>query len=295
MQNQALTPNCRIVLWLVLAASVSAASGNSNLVLHTQNRAENSKMSGKWEVVNKTVEWDPGQTALIITDMWDKHWCDSATERVSELAPAINEFASVARSRGVLIIHAPSETMKFYKDHPGRRLAMNAPKAANLPKNISEPCRYADGKLLLERGVYDLDGGCDKPCGEKICVQRKVWSREIESIEIKDGDAISDSGEEMWNLFEQRGIKNVILVGVHANMCIINRSFGLCNWKRQGKNAILVRDLTDAMYNPKDPPFVDHFTGKDRVIEYIEKYLAPTILSTDLTGKPAFRFKEDTR
>ena len=285
----------QLVLCLFLTAMTSAAPGNSNLVLHTQSRVENKKMVGKWEVVNRTVDWEPGQTALIITDMWDKHWCDSATARVAELAPAINEFASIARSKGVLIIHAPSETMKFYKDQPGRKLAVNAPRAANLPKNISVPCRYAGGKLLLERGVYDLDGGCDKPCGEKKCIQRSVWSRQIESIEIKDGDAISDSGAEIWNLFEERGIKNVIMVGVHTNMCIINRSFGLCNWKRQGKNAVLVRDLTDAMYNPKNPPYVDHFTGRDKVVEYIEKYLAPTILSTDLTGKPAFRFKEDKR
>jgi len=279
----------------VWAAMVSASAGNQNLVLNTRARIANPKMSGKWEAVNKTVEWEPGQTALIITDMWDKHWCDSASERVAELAPAINEFASIARTKGVLIIHAPSETMDFYKDHPGRRLAQDAPKAANLPKNISVPCRSVDGKLLLERGVYDLDGGCDKPCGKKNCVQRSVWKREIESIEIKDGDAVSDSGAEMWNLFEQRGIKNVMLVGVHTNMCIINRSFGLCNWKRQHKNAVLVRDLTDAMYNPKNPPHVDHFTGRDLVVEYIEKYLAPSILSTDLTGRPGFRFKEDNR
>jgi nicotinamidase-related amidase len=284
----------KATLYLLWAAMISAASG-PELVLHTRARVENPKAGGKWEVVNQSVAWEPGQTALIITDMWDKHWCDSATERVAELAPAINEFASIARSKGILIIHAPSETMKFYQDHPGRKLAENAPRAANLPENVSVPCRSVDGKLLLQRGVYDLDGGCDKPCGEKSCVQRSVWSREISSIEIKAGDAISDSGEEMWNLFEQRGIKNVMLVGVHANMCIINRSFGLCNWKRQGKNAVLVRDLTDAMYNPQKPPHVDHFTGTERVVEYIEKYLAPTILSTDLTGRPAFRFKEDKR
>ena len=140
-----------------------------------------------------------------------------------------------------------------------------------------------------------MDGGCDKPCGDKPCKQHKAWSRQIATIEIKDEDAISDSGREIWNLMEERGIRNVILVGVHENMCIINREFGLCNMKRHGKNAILVRDLTDAMYNPAKPPHVDHFQGVERVTEYIEKYLAPTILSTDITGKPPFAFKEDTR
>ena len=35
---------------------------------------------------------------------------------------------------------------------------------------------------------------------------------------------------------------------------------------------ILVRDLTDAMYNPEDPPHVSHDAGTQLVIEYIEKF-----------------------
>ena len=51
-----------------------------------------------------------------------------------------------------------------------------------------------------------------------------------------------------------RGIKNVLLVGVHVNMCVVGRPFGLRNWVKYGKNAFLVRDLTDSMYNPAMPP-----------------------------------------
>ena len=65
--------------------------------------------------------------AVVITDMWDKHWCDAATDRVAELACHINKFVTEARERGALIIHAPSDTMGFYdklpehdKAHPER-------------------------------------------------------------------------------------------------------------------------------------------------------------------------------
>jgi len=271
---------------LALAAALLAQSlDDRSLLLHTR--------AGK---DLKIVRWVPKQTALIITDMWDRHWCDSAAGRVAELAPAINDFAKAARSRGVFIIHAPSETMDFYKNDPARLRAIAAPRAKNLPADINLPCRWASGKRLGQRGVDDRDGGCDRPCGEKPCKQHKAWTRQISTIGIdEDKDAISDRGDEIWNLMEQRGIKNVILVGVHANMCIISRPFGLCNLKRQRKNALLVRDLTDAMYNPALPPYVDHFTGIDRVIAYIEKYLAPTMLSTDLIGATPFRFKEDQR
>ena len=56
------------------------------------------------------------QTAIIICDMWDKHWSRGAAERVADMAPYMNEVIAVARLRGVQIIHAPSETMDFYQD-----------------------------------------------------------------------------------------------------------------------------------------------------------------------------------
>ena len=42
-------------------------------------------------------------------------------------------------------------------------------------------------------------------------------------------------------------------------------------------------------------PNVNHVTGTDLVVEYIEKYVCPTITSTDLTQKAPFKFKEDKR
>jgi hypothetical protein len=49
-----------------------------------------------------------------------------------------------------------------------------------------------------------------------------------------------------------------------------------------GVRCILLRDLTDAMYNPQDAPHVSHARGTELVVEYIEKYWSPTALSADL-------------
>jgi len=60
---------------------------------------------------------------------------------------------------------------------------------------------------------------------------------------------------------------------------------GLSRWLngvKWGVNCILVRDLTDAMYNPRRPPYVSHEKGTELVVEYIEKYWCPSILSDDL-------------
>lgn len=78
-------------------------------------------------------------------------------------------------------------------------------------------------------------------------------------------------------------------------MCVLGRPFAIRQLVHLGKNVVLVRDMTDTMYNHERKPFVDHFTGTDLVIEHVEKFWCPTILSTDLVGGKPFRFKDDTR
>jgi putative heme-binding domain-containing protein len=268
------------------------------LILHLQMReainrpADSPNAPSGFEVKEKLLKCDPARTAIIICDMWNQHWCRGATRRVGELAPAMNRAVAAARARGVLIIHAPSSCMDAYKDHPARKRAQTAPTAANLPTDISGWC---DKIPAEEKGVYPIDqsdGGCDDG---PTCPQGSPWRKQVAAIEIRDEDAISDSGVEIWNLLESRGIDNLLLMGVHTNMCVLGRPFGLRQLVRHGKNAILVRDLTDTMYNSRSWPFVSHHKGTERIVEHIEKYVAPTITSTDLTGEPRFQFQPDDR
>ncbi|MCI0747578.1 MAG: c-type cytochrome, partial [Verrucomicrobia subdivision 3 bacterium] len=85
----------------------------------------------------------------------------------------------------------------------------------------------------------------------------------------------------------------VIVMGVHANMCVLGRSFAIRQMVLLGKNVLLMRDMTDTMYNSRMRPKVNHFRGTDLVVEHIERYWCPSITSTAFTGKPEFRFKDD--
>ena len=71
------------------------------------------------------------RTAIIICDMWDTHTCGMSAQRVALMAPRMNQVVSAARSLGVMIIHAPSDTMKFYEGTPWRERMRNAPTAAS--------------------------------------------------------------------------------------------------------------------------------------------------------------------
>jgi nicotinamidase-related amidase len=242
----------------------------------------------------KEISWDPKKTALIICDMWDDHWCHSAAKRVAEMAGPLNDTVKVARARGVFIIHAPSSVTSFYKDTPQRKRAQEAP-YAKTPVPLATAERWGtawcwpDPKHEPALPIDDEDMGCD--CAVK-CKIREAWTRQIATIEIADADAITDNGQETWNLLQARGIDNVILCGVHLNMCVLGRPFGIRQMVHLGKNVALMRDMTDTMYNHEKRPQVSHFAGTDLMIAHVEKFWCPTFTSTDLTGKPAFRFKE---
>ena len=107
------------------AASTRPADGHF-IHLNARSRKEIEPKSGRFDMTENPVEWDARETAVIICDLWDKHWCEGATKRVGEMAPRINDFVSAVRAKGGLIVHAPSDTMKNYEGTPGRKLAGRA-------------------------------------------------------------------------------------------------------------------------------------------------------------------------
>jgi nicotinamidase-related amidase len=281
----------RTVFAFVVAGWVSSACAQegANLYLHARERTEAKAGSGEFRAVEKVLNWEARRTALVICDMWDTHTCPNSAARVSEMAPRVNEFAKAARARGVLIIHCPSDTMGFYKDHPGRKLAQSAPVAAS-PVPLERWCKI-DLTREAPLPIDDTDGGCD---GERTWKKGDPypWTRQHAAIEIMDGDAITDSAE-AYNLMRQRGIENVIVCGVHLNMCVLGRPFAIRQMVQQGQRVALVRDLTDTMYNPERAPQVSHFAGTRLMVEHVEKYWCPSLTSAALLGGAPFRFEGD--
>ena len=114
----------------ILVAVVPTLAFAQPLVMTARDRAVNSADIGGYEVRERSLRWDPKQTAIIICDMWDKHWCQGATRRVGEIAPAMNRTVQAARAKGIFIIHSPSSCMDAYKDSPARKRALTRTRAA---------------------------------------------------------------------------------------------------------------------------------------------------------------------
>jgi nicotinamidase-related amidase len=253
---------------LVLASTVAGTASAGDIELPLRSRVEAFKGSGVWEQVQFESRLPPAQTAILICDMWDKHWCIGASRRVEALALRMAPVILAARARGIQIIHAPSETMSFYNDWPQRQRMLRVVRVEPpTPLGLSDPPLPID----------DRSGGCDT--GD---AQYKAWTREIATLPVGDADVISDDGAEIYSFLRERGIRNLLVVGVHVNMCVLNRSFAIKKMTNWGIRCVLVRDLTDSMYDPKDRPFVTHDRGTELVVEHIEKYWCPSATSADL-------------
>ena len=248
--------------------------------------------SRRWEegvagdrVIEEALEWKASETAIIICDMWADHPCKMAAMRVSRMAPRMNKVVSLARDHGVAIIHAPSSGVKYYEDTPYRERMKNA-RPSKPPVPIQGWCYHNadhEGPWPIVDNVKRGDAqvtGCDDPVGKPHVPTDRHQHPDIQIIGY---DGVSHDGQEIYNFLEQENRKNVVLMGVHTNMCVLGRPFGIRQQKYLGKNVALCRDLTDALYDPRDEPFVSHARGVELVIEHIERYWCPSIPSESLT------------
>lgn len=249
------------------------------LRLNLRERREEPAGSGKLRVAERSVEWKVAETAIIVCDMWDDHHCKIAAQRVGVMAPRMNQVLTAARDRGVMIIHAPSETMNLYAGTPYRQ-RMEEATPSKPPVPIERRCGLdldREPELPIDPKRCDCD---DAQLG--LVIRRHV--RQNGALDIIGFDGVSDSGQEIYNFLEQEGIKNVVIMGVHTNYCILARSFGIRQMVRLGKNVVLARDLTDALVDPREPPYVSHARGTELVVEHIERYWCPSMQSVDLTS-----------
>lgn len=227
--------------------------------------------------INDPLRWSLEQSVVIICDMWDKHWSRGATERVDLLAPQMNTLVRRLRENGLQVIHAPTHAVKFYEDTPARARIQEIP-LLEPPTPVIDYNTPLDPPLPID----DSDGGSDT--GEEPPRKfQRVWTSQHPAIEIDHAlDAISDLGVEIYSFLRGGNRNHVFIMGVHANMCVLKRQFGIRQMQAWGFNMALVGDMTDAMYNPAMPPYVSHEKGTLLVVDYIRRYWCPVVNSADL-------------
>ena len=194
----------------------------------------------------------------------------------------MNEVLAAARKQGRADHSLPQRHDEILRRHPAAQA-----RAAGVPRldqnaRSETSCnldKSREGRLPID----DSDGGCD--C-DPPCKQGSPWTHEIDTLQI-DADG-RDHRQHRGRLSAcgSGGIDNVIVMGVHTNMCVLGRPFSIRQLVYQGINVVLMRDMTDTMYNSRSAPFVSHFTGTDLVVEHIEKHWCPHDHQRRFPGRP---------
>ncbi len=205
--------------------------------------------------------------AVIVCDMWDVHWSPAALRRADGLALRLADFLKAARNHGAIVIHSPGECMDFYRDHPGRRLAVATEKEyrptelirsliengkkENLPAGMKSSCHSLPGEPALmgpESSRDDTQQELDdwkSYLGSRGYKFPFPWTRQTDLIPIAAGDYVTDIGHEVWSALA--GLERVALVGIHTDLCVAARPYGLRRLVKIGKQVTLVGDLTDTL------------------------------------------------
>lgn len=206
---------------------------------------------------------DPARVGVIAVDVWNFHWCKTATMRVDAIVPRLDRALEAARALGMTVMLCPSDVVENYAGHPQREAVIALPQVP-VPKVMEVTCPP----------VPDA-GGC--ACGRERCAVNYGWDGMHPGLRIGPDDLMPDSQAEVYAVCRQRGLTHLIYVGFHTQVCLLGKPMGLRAMKSAGLKCVLARDMTDAHpgYDPARDFTPDLNTAQ--VVEHFERHLAPTI------------------
>lgn len=255
---------------------------------------------------------DPSKIAVVVVDIWDRHWCKEHTKRVAALARRVEPFLLKARTLGLHIVFGPSGTMKTYKDHPARlrvttlkklqppeimtqRELLAVPKAqrsARFAPYLSQAALFASRKAknsgFAPLPPWAQSGTCEdgprRPC-EKL--MGSVWTCQNAALTIQETDAIVnlDDRSELYSYVRHHKITHLLYLGTASNMCVIwSREGSMMNMMARGIKCAFIEELSIAIsgngYDPDEKSLSKDLTpklGTKRVNRHLKTFLAPSI------------------
>ena len=150
-----------VVFSYSLLAIAQARAAEIELTLQTRD-----PVTGK--VILTTEKVDPGHVGVIAVDVWNYHWCKTATMRVDAIVPRMNKALDAARALGMTVMLCPSDVVDNYVGFPQREAVFALPKfpVPSVVKVTCPPVPDAGGCACgRERCAVNTDGtACIRRC-----------------------------------------------------------------------------------------------------------------------------------
>lgn len=199
----------------------------------------------------------------MICDVWNTHWCRTAAQTTAALAQKINLVLETARPQLELVIHAPSDAVAFYEATPQHVRAASLPVVA----------RRLEVELNDAQPPATNRPGCpDYPDCTPVTGPPWPWTRQHPAIAIRNNDLISDREDEIWKALSHFRIDRLAFAGMHVDVCVLDRPFGIRRMRRRQVECVLVADLTEAFW-PEE-------TGK--ILDHVNRHLCPVMGSAEV-------------
>ena len=248
--------NRALILSTVFLAGHALRATELELTLQTRDPATG-------QIIHTSEKVDPKHVGVIAVDVWNFHWCKTATMRVDAIVPRMNKALEAARALGMTVMLCPSDVVDNYVGYPQREVVLALPKVA-VPTVMEVTCPP----------VPDA-GGC--ACGRERCAVNYGWDGMHPALNLGANDLMPDTQAEVYAICQKFGLTHLIYVGFHTQVCLLGKPMGLKAMKAAGLRCVLARDMTDAHpgYDPARQFTPDLNT--EQVVEHFEKHLAPTI------------------
>lgn len=262
------------LLWMLTIATMTRAQATNPLYLTLQTRDKN-----MGQIAVNTKAFNPQNIAIVVVDMWDRHWCKSSTQESNDMVADMNETLGAARDLGIQIIFAPSNVTSVYD---GKKQRQRIEPFSNTVLRAVNDTQYPELP-------WGRTGGCE--CSpDRPCEEGQVWTKPHPDLHILESDLISEKAEEIAGYCFANDITTLLYMGVASNMCVTwTRSFSVQPMSRYGFECLVVRDLVKAIsgngYDPDKRRFdsvMSQEYGSRVTIEHIEKYVCPTISADQL-------------
>jgi nicotinamidase-related amidase len=206
------------------------------------------------------------QTALVLVDTWDNHFIESWLERAERVTrEAVVPVLAAGRAAGLTIVHAPSPRVTpSYPEHMKR----HTPPPVSSPPDWPPPeFRAREGEFAAFRGPRNQPPGIPD-----VEIGMSPY------IEVRDEDFLLQTGQQLHELCQERGVLHLVYAGFATNWCIVGRDYGMRAMAARGYNLILLRDATMGV---EYPDTLEELTATELAIREVETQLGFSATTAD--------------
>ena len=174
------------------------------------------------------VRLDPTRTAVVVCDMWDDHWCKKAVGAVRRAGEGGRTGPEGVPREGHDDHPLPVRHDGVLQGPPGTQADAGGEEGQS--RRSRRTCRTRRCRSTTRTAAATTR---NRPSSSR---RGRASTRPSRSTRTKD--YITDSGSEVYSLMAEKGIDTLIVMGVHTNMCVLNRTFAIKQMVKWGERRL---------------------------------------------------------